>query len=220
MTDLRLVSGGKDVSPVRSPLADALAPLQREYLRRLTEMAGRVKPESLLREATTRDQGGVLINGPDGFPMRFDVADSETGSTFEVRSARYDDPASTFVRVGALEVELKAGCWEALNVDCRFDGQPVGEDAVALCGLLRAFAELGQFGAFSPRGAAEPWSGRVHSFSVQVSGNSVAALYDMGSAPPEALDTLFQALDGFGRDRAPLAKVILGGPPPDPARAL
>jgi len=206
---------------IESPLARALAPLHREYVRRLDEMAARVAPASLLREATTRDDASnQLITGTDGFPLCFDVADNDTGSTFEVRSARYDEPGEKLVRVGALNVELKAGCWESMTVDCRFDGSPVAEDAVALASLLRAFAELGTLGAFSARGAADPWSGRIHAFSVHVSGSSIAALYDLGSCPPSALDVLMRALDGFGRDRAPLAKVILGGPPPDPSRTL
>jgi len=204
----------------QTDLAQALAPLYREYRRRLDEMATRVKPEALLREATTRDDGGLLVCGSDGFPLRFDVADNETGSTFEVRSARYDEPAAKRVRVGALEVELLAGCWEALAVDCRFDGTPVAEDAVALASLLRAFAELGHHGAFSARGAAEPWSGRVHAVAVTVAGPSVVALYDLGSCPPDALDVLLRALDGFGRDRAPLARVVIGGAPPDPSRTI
>ena len=220
MTELHLIKD-KEGPPALSELSRALAPLHREYLRRLNEMAGRVTPSVLLREATTRDDNtGLLITGEDGFPLVFDVADQDTGSTFEVRSAHEDEPVVKLVRIGALEVELKAGCWESLTVDCRFAGNPVAEDAVALASILRAFIELGHVGAYAARGSAEPWSGRIHSMSVHVSGSSVAALFDLGSCPPSALDMLMRALDGFGHNRAPLAKVIIGGPPPDPARTL
>ena len=204
----------------QSELARALAPLYQEYLRRLDEMAARVKPEVLLREPTTRDEAGLLVGGADGFPLRFDLADDETGATFEVRSAHDDAPLQSRLLVGALDVELKPGSWEALRIDCRFDGPPVPEDAVALCALLRAFAELGHHGAFIARRDAAVWSGRIHSFSVLVNGASISALFDFGSCPPAALDVLLRALDGFGRDRAPIARVIIGGPPPEPRRAL
>jgi hypothetical protein len=196
-------------------LAAALGPLHRAYLRRLDEMAGRVEAPALLREPTTRDENGRMVLGADGFALRFDVADGKTGSTFEVRSARYDAPAADRLLVGMLEVELKPGCWEALPVTCRFDGAPLPEDAAALTGLLRAFAELGHHGAFSPRGAQTPWLGRIHGVQVEAGGDEVTAVYDLGSAPPEALEVLVRALDGFGVDRAPLAKVTLGGPVPD-----
>ena len=206
--------------PGESELSRALAPLYREYLRRLEEMAARVKHTALLREPTTRDEAGLLVFGDDGFPLRFDLADNETGSTFEVRSARDDAPALAQLRVGALEVELKPGSWEALRIDCRFDGAPVPEDAVALASLLRAFAELGHTGAFIERRDAQLWSGRIHSFSVKVDGPSICATFDLGSCPPAALDVLLRALDGFGRDRAPIARVIIGGPAADPKRTL
>jgi hypothetical protein len=196
-------------------LAEALAPLHRAYLRRLDEMAGRVEAAALLREPTTRDERGRLVLGADGLAMRFDVADRKTGSTFEVRSARYDAPAVDRLVVGVLDVELKPGCWEALPVACRFDNPPVPEDEAALVALLRAFAELGHHGGFAPRGAQRPWLGRIHGVQVAVGGEVVSALYDLGSAPPSALEVLVQALDGFGVDRAPLAKVTIGGPVPD-----
>lgn len=199
-------------------LAAALDPLYRAYLRRLEEMAGRVEAPALLREPTTRDENGRLVVGADGFALRFDVADGKTGSTFEVRSARYDAPAVERLLAGMLEVELKPGCWEAFPVTCRFDGAPLPEDAAALAGLLRAFAELGHHGAFSARGAQKPWLGRIHSVQLEAGGDAITAVYDLGSAPPEALEVLVRALDGFGVDRAPLAKVVLGGPVPDAPR--
>ena len=208
----------QDASATGQGLAVALEPLYRSYLRRLAEMAARVSPGNLLREATTRDERGRLVLGPDGLAQRFDVADARTGSTFEVRSASYDAPAGERFVIGMLEVELKPGCWEGLVVTCRFDGPPVEEDAAALTALLRAFAEFGHHGAFSPRGAVEPWSGRIHGVQVVAGGEEVTAVYDLGSAPPTALELLVCALDGFGRDRAPLAKVILGGAVPDSAR--
>ena len=199
-------------------LAAALEPLYRSYLRRLEEMAARVGQGDLLREATTRDERGRLVLGPDGLAQRFDVADSKTGSTFEVRSAHFDAPSADRLLVGMLEVELKPGCWECLPVACRFDGPPLEEDAAALTALLRAFAELGHHGAFSARGAAGAWSGRVHGVEVIAGGEEVTAVYDLGSAPPAALEVLVRALDGFGLDRAPLAKVTLGGAAPDASR--
>lgn len=206
----------ESVAPIpEGGLAQALEPLYRAYLRRLEEMATRVEAPSLLREPTTRDENGRLVLGEDGLALRFDVADAKTGSTFEVRSARYDAPTQERLLVGTLEVELKPGCWEALPVTCRFDGTPLPEDAAALTGLLRAFAELGHHGAFSARGAAKPWLGRIHGVSVAAGGDEVTALYDLGSVPPAALEALLQALDGFGVDRAPLAKVTVGGPVPD-----
>jgi hypothetical protein len=200
--------------PGAGGLAEALAPLYLAHLRRLDEMASRVAPEALLREATTRDDGGEVVLGPGGLPLRFDVADGKTGSTFEVRSARYDAPAVTSLRFGALEVALEPGCWEALPVRCRFARPPLEGDASALGSLLQSFAELGQHGAFAP-GAAAPWSGRLHSVALEASGAEVAAIFDLGSAPPAALEVLLRALDGFGRERAHLAAVTIGGPVPD-----
>ena len=200
-----------------SALTAALDPLYRAYLRRLDEMAARVPVNGLLREATTRDERGHLVLGADGFARRFDVADAQSGATFEVRSALLDAPAAGRLLVGTLEVELKPGSWEALPVCCRFDGEPVAEDGAALTGLLRAFAELGHHGAFSAREQARPWSGRVHGVQVLADGEEITAVYDLGSAPPPALEVLLLALDGFGRDRAPLAKVIIGGAAPEAA---
>ena len=158
-----------------SPLARARWRLcTTKYLRRLDEMAARVAPAHLLREATTRDDvSNQLITGTDGFPLCFDVADNDTGSTFEVRSARYDEPVETLVRVGALNVELKAGCWESMTVDCRFDGPPVpgrrGGAGVAVARIRRD----GNASAPSLRGV-RPIPGRAGSTpsSVHVAGSS------------------------------------------------
>jgi hypothetical protein len=210
------VEGGEaPAAAAAGTVAEALAPIHRSYLRRLDEMAARVAPGALLREATTRDGAGQLMAGADGLPLRFDVADSETGSTFEVRSARYDPPAHEKVRVGALEVELLPGCWEVMALTCRFPAIPSADDGQALARLLRAFAELGQFGAFCAPGAAAPWQGRIHGVQLTSEADAVIAIFDLGSAPPEAVEVLLRALDGFGRDRTPLAKVVLGGPVPD-----
>ena len=206
-------------STAQSELSRALAPLHQSYLRRLEEMVGRVAPDVLVREVAARTEGGRLIEGEDGFPVRFDVADSKTGSTFEVRSAKFDAPALERLRVGATEFELMPGCWEELVVACRWDGDPVEEDAQALASLLRAFHELAWHGAFSPRLAAEPWSGRVHGLRVVQTGSVVAGVFDLGTCPPSAFDALAHSLDGFGRDRAPLAKVVIGGTEPDPNEA-
>ena len=202
---------------IPSELEAALQPLCLSYLRRLNEMATRVRADVLLREVAGRSESGYLVPGDDGFPLRFDVADGETGSTFEVRSAHFDKPLVERVRVGALEVQLVPGCWEQLVVACHFDERPVQEDADALGSILRSFAELAWHGGFSPRGAADPWAGRLHGGQViMAAGGVVAATYDLGSCPAQALDVLFNALDGFGRDRAPLARVVVGGLPLDP----
>lgn len=213
-------AGAPEVPSGPGELARALAPLHQAYLRRLEEMAGRVRPEVLLREPVIRDGAGKLVEGTDGFPVRHDVADSDTGSTFEVRSGRWDAPALERVRVGGVEIDLVPGCWEALVVCCSFDGDPVEEDAHALASLLRAFHELAWHGAFSPRRAAEPWSGRPHGVAITVAGPQIAATYDLGTCPPGALEALLHAIDGFGRDRAPIARVTIGGKAPDPNQAL
>jgi hypothetical protein len=200
-------------APAGGSLAAALAPLHREYLRRLEEMAARMPQAALLREATTRDDQGRLVLGAGDLAARYDVADARSGETFEVRSGHLDPPAASRVELGALAFELQPGCWEALIVSCRFDVPPVEEDAAALAGLLRAFGELGHHGAFSPRGAAAPWTGRIHGVQVFIGRDEVTAIYDLGTCPPASLDLLAQALDGFGRDRAPLAKILIGGQP-------
>lgn len=197
-----------------SELSRALEPLFRAYLRRLNEMAARVPEEALLREVAGRGDDGKLLLGPDGFPLRFDLANSETGETFEVLSGAPDAPAAKLVRVGALEASLLPGRWEALRIDCAFDGEPLEEDATAMADLLRSFAELAAQGGFAERREFEPWLGRVHAASVTLEGSTISALFDMGSCPPAALDTLLRALDGFGRDRAPLGSVVIGGSPP------
>jgi hypothetical protein len=193
------------------PVASALAPLHASYLRRLAEMAARIAPASLLLEATTRDERGRLVLGADGFPLRFDVANLTSGETFEVRSGLLDAPSVERLVVGMLDVDLLPGAWEAFWVACRFDGLPMPEDARALCDLLRAFAEVGVQGGFSPRGAAAPWSGRIHGAQVESRSDEVFALFDLGTCPPAALEVLADALDRFGQDRAPLAKLTLGG---------
>lgn len=203
-----------------SELARALAPLRAEYVRRLDEMANRIKPEHFSREPIARTDGGRLVEGEDGFPIRYDVADTNEGYTYEVCSAHDDKPALDRLRVGATEVELLPGKWEALVVTCTFDGDPVEEDAQALASLYRAFHELAWHGGFTPRNSTEPWSGRVHQLKVVMTGSAIAAVFDLGTLPASGLDALLRAIDGFGAARAPVAKVVIGGVPPDPNAAV
>jgi hypothetical protein len=191
--------------------------LYRSYLRRLDEMAARLPSEALLTERTTRGEDGRLSMGEDGLPLRFDVADARDGHTWEVHGAHPDAPAATEVRVGRLEVRLVPGNWEELPVVCVFDGEPLSEDATALADLLRGFAMLAWYGAFagarSLRGTpgADRWTGRAHAFSVELRENELWAVLDLGSCPPQAMETLCAALSGYCEERVPLAYVRVGG---------
>ena len=198
-------------------LAEALEPLYRSYLRRLDEMAARLPEAALLTERTTRGDDGRLVMANDGLPLRFDVADARDGHTYEVHGAHPDAPAATEVRVGRLEVRLLPGNWEELPLVCVFDGEPLAEDATALADLLRGFAMLGWYGGFAGalplRGTpgADRWSGRAHGFSVELRENELFSVFDLGSCPPLALETLCAALSGYCQERVPLAYVRIGG---------
>ena len=200
-----------------SALAEALAPLYRNYLRRLDEMAARIGQDALLCEASTRDEERRLVRDPAGFVLRFDVADARSGETFEVHGAHPDDPAVRELQVGPLRFQIEPGNWEELPVRCAFAGEPAPDDVAALAELLRSWAVLAAQGGFAslrePRGTegAERWSGRLHGASVQPEGAQVLAVFDLGTCPPAALDPLGLALAGFGRDRTPLARVTVGG---------
>jgi hypothetical protein len=201
-------------------LAEALEPLYKSYLRRLDEMAARLPDEALLTERTTRGEDRRLVMGSDGLPLRFDVADARDGHTYEVHGANLDAPAATDLRVGRVEVRLEPGNWEELPVVCVFDGEPLTEDAAALADVLRGFATLAWHGAFSaaraPRGTpgADRWLGSVHAFSVELRENELWSVFDMGTCPPAALDTLCAAISGYCADRVPLAYVRIGGRAP------
>ncbi len=198
-------------------LAEALDPLYKSYLRRLDEMAARLPPEALLTEQTTRAADGRLVTGENGLPLRFDVADARDGHTWEVHGAPPDAPAASDVRIGRLEVRLEAGNWEELPVVCVFDGEPLSEDATALADLLRGFANLAWYGAFAgaapPRGTpgADRWSGRAHSMEAELRENELWSVFDLGTCPPSALETLCAALSGYCDTRVPLAYVRIGG---------
>ncbi len=200
-------------------LAEALEPLYRSYLRRLDEMAARLPAEALLTERTTRGEDGRLALGEDALPLRFDVADARDGHTWEVHGAHPDAPAASGVRVGRAEVRLAPGNWEELPVVCVFDGEPLPDDATALADLLRGFAILAWHGAFSAarpaRGApgADRWTGRLHAVSIVLRENELWAVYDLGTCPPAALETLCAAISGYCEDRVPLAHVRIGGKP-------
>ena len=198
-------------------LAQALEPLYRSYLRRLDEMAARLPEEALLTEQTTRGDDGRLVMANDGLPLRFDVADARDGHTYEVHGAHPDAPLATEVRVGRLEVRLLPGNWEELPLVCVFDGEPLPEDATALADLLRGFAMLAWYGAFAGaqpvRGTpgADRWAGRAHAFTVELRENELFSVFDLGSCPPRALETLCAALSGYCQERVPLAHLRVGG---------
>ncbi len=197
-----------------STLAQALFPLYRGYLRRLDEMAGRVGEATLLREPIARDEGQVMLRQASGFVLRFDVADSSSGETFEVHGAHPDGPAERALRVGPLPFQVEPGNWEELPVRCSFRAPPPADDAAALAELLHGWAVLAAHGGFAS--LAEPasagrWSGRLHSATVRIDGADVVAVLDMGTCPPAALDCLADALATFGQERAPVERVTIGG---------
>jgi hypothetical protein len=194
-------------------LAEALLPLYSSYLRRLDEMVARLPEGSALTERTTRGEDGRLILGDDGLPLRFDVADSRDGHTYEVHGAHPDAPAAETVRVGRVEVRLAPGNWEELRVTCVFDGQPLPEDAEELAGLLRGFALFAWYGGFAGvrREGEDRWKGKAHSLQVQLIENELRAVFDLGTCPPAAVEGLCAALSGFCEERVPMACVRIGG---------
>jgi hypothetical protein len=189
-------------------LTEALEPLYRGYLRRLEEMVARLPEGLALTERTTRDDGGWLVLGEHGLPLRFDVADARDGHTYEVHGARPDLPAAEVVRVGRVEVRLLPGNWEELRIACVFDGQPLPEDAAALAELLGSFTVFAWYGGFAQRPGL--WRGAVHSVKVELRENEVHAVFDLGSAPPAAVEALCHALSGFCQERVPMACVRIG----------
>jgi hypothetical protein len=203
-------------------LSEALAPLYESYLRRLDEMAARLPAEAVLPEAITRADDGRLLLGDDGMVKRFDVANGATGETFEVHGSKPDQPLASELRVGALSVRLEPGNWKELPIVCVFDGEPLPEDAESLADLLRAFAVFAGHGAFAgqrpQRGTpeAERWSGRLHAVRVELREHELWTVFDLGTCPPQGVETLVQALAGYSDERVPLAWVKLGGPAPAP----
>jgi len=193
-------------------LAQALLPLHRGYLRRLEEMAARIGDEAVLREPTARDESQRLVRHESGFVLRFDLADSRSGETFEVHGARPDEPAGREVPVGAVPFLLEPGNWEELTLRCVFGSQPAEEDVAALAELLHGWAVVAAHGGFAGRGEqAGRWTGRLHSAAVRLDGAEVVAALDLGTCPPEAFDVLGGALAAFGAERTALARVVIGG---------
>jgi hypothetical protein len=144
--------------------------------------------------------------------QRFDVADGESGETFEVHGAHPDSPAASEVQVGALGFRIEPGNWEELPVRCSFRREPQVDDAEALADLLRSWAVLASTGGFASTGAGTPrWSGRLHSAQLSLQGVELVAVLDLGTCPPQALDSLATSLADFGRDRSALAQVDVGG---------
>ena len=198
-----------------SALAEALAPLYRGYLRRLEEMAARIGARNVLREPVARDDEQGLVRNASGSVLRFDLADSSTGETFEVHGARPDDPGERQLRVGPLAFHLESGNWEELPVRCSFGDAAPRDDAEALAELLRGWAVLAAHGGFASARETNPelWSGRLHSASVRIEGAEVVSLLDLGTCPPAAFDPIAEALAAFGRERVPLTAVQIGGRP-------
>jgi hypothetical protein len=198
-----------------TPLAQALLPLYRGYLRRLEEMAARIGEGAVLREPTAREESRALVRHETGFVLRFDVADSRSGETFEVHGARADDPAQREVRVGGLSFLLEPGNWEELTLRCVFAGTPAEGDLAALAELLHGWAVLaanGGFAADEPAAeAVSSWTGRLHSAAVRLEGPEVVAALDLGTCPPGAFGPLGHALAAFGLERSPLDRVVIGG---------
>jgi hypothetical protein len=198
-------------------LAQALLPLYRGYLRRLHEMADRIGEDKVLREPIARDESRSLVRHESGFVLRFDVADSQSGETFEVHGARADDPVQREVRVGAVRFLLEPGNWEELPLRCVFAGKPPEEDLAALADLLHGWAVLAANGGFATSGedavtGGGGWSGRLHSAAVRVEESEVVAALDLGTCPPGAFGPLAGALAAFGPERSPLERVVIGGP--------
>jgi hypothetical protein len=192
-------------------LPEALEPLYRGYLRRLDEMAARLPEGAALTERTSRTDDGLLAAGEDGLPLRFDVADARDGHTYEVHGARPDQPLAPEVRVGGLAVRLEPGNWEELPLVCVFTAEPAPQDAAGLAELVRAFTVVAWHGGFAR--AKGRWKGRAHGVRIELRGNELWAVLDLGTSPPEALEALCAALCGYSEDRAALAHVRIGGTP-------
>jgi len=196
------------------PLASALEPLYRAYLRRLDEMVARLPPGAALRERTARGEDGKLAMGASALPLRFDVADARDGHTWEVHGARPDEPALPHVRIHGLEVRLAPGNWEELPVVSCFARDPSPEEVEELADLLRGFTSVAWHGGFSAgRGAEDHWLGRAHGLRLELRGAELWAVLDLGTCPPAALESLCAALAGFSEDRTPLSHVLIGGKP-------
>jgi hypothetical protein len=58
---------------------------------------------------------------------------------------------------------------------------------------------------------AEPWKASAHSVKVRLEENELRAVYDLGTCPPAAVESLCAALAGFAEERVPLAYVRIGG---------
>jgi hypothetical protein len=197
-------------------LAQALLPLYRGYLRRLHEMTARIGDDAVLREPIARDELRSLVRHETGFVLRFDVADSRSGETFEVHGARADNPAQREVRVGAVRFLLEPGNWEELTLRCVFAATPPDEDLAALGELVHGWAVLAANGGFATSGedavtGGGGWTGRLHSAAVRLDGPEVVAELDLGTCPPGAFGPLSDALAAFGLERSPLERVVIGG---------
>ena len=193
-------------------LAEALEPLYRGYLRRLDEMVARLPAGEALTERTTRGDDGRLALAEDGLPLRFDVADARDGHTYEVHGAKADEPLARELRIAGLLVRLQPGNWEELPVVCAFEQEPSPDDVEALAEVMRAFTVLAWHGAFAALQLVhERWTGRAHGGRVELRGNELWAVLDLGTCPPSAVEALCGALQGYALERAPLVDVRIGG---------
>jgi hypothetical protein len=191
-------------------LSEALEPLYRGYLRRLEEMVSRLPEGAALTERTTRGGDGKLVPGSCGLPLRYDVADARDGHVWEVHGAKPDEPAARDTMAGRVEIRLEPGNWEQLPVVCSFAREPSPDEIEELASLFQAFAVLAWHGAFSI-GAEDRWLHRAHGARVELRGNELCAVLDLGTCPPAGVEALCLALSGYGEEWAPLAWVRIGG---------
>ena len=191
-------------------LSEALEPLYRGYLRRLDEMVSRLPAGAALTERTTRGEDGKLVLGSCGLPLRFDVADARDGHTWEVHGAKPDEPGARDATTGRVEIRLEPGNWEELPVVCGFAREPSPEETEELANLFHAFAVLAWHGGFSA-GGEDRWLRRAHGARVELRGNELWAVLDLGTCPPAAVEALCFALSGYGEERGPLSYVRIGG---------
>jgi hypothetical protein len=179
-------------------------------------MAARIGEQRVVREPVARNEHGAFVRHESGLLLRLDLVDSGTGEVFEVHGARPDEPATREVRVATLEFRLEPGNWEELPFRWPFGDSPSVEDRDAFVELLRSWSLLAAAGGFAAlrEGAdADAWSGRLHSIDVRTHESDVAAILDLGTCPPGALDVLAQALAAFSRERTALTAVSIGGRP-------
>jgi len=191
-------------------LAEALEPLYRGYLRRLEEMVSRLPDGAALTERTTRGEDGKHVLGGCGLPLRSDVIDARDGHIWEVHGAKPDDPSLHAAIAGSVEIRFEPGNWEELPVVCGFAREPSPQETEELANLFHAFAVVAWHGGFSA-GREDRWLRRAHGARVELRGDELWAILDLGTCPPVAVEALCFALAGYGEECGPLAWVRIGG---------